>query len=163
MGGVAVLDNQYVVNVLSDFITLTITIIAGVVFYQVSRRRKLQSFFAMSDKRIVVYLSNLTVALGGALDATQQQRTYQGPAIPAYEAGFIPLFYQLFNSPIPGLEGQSGILSRLRLSDVDVDVQPAPVIKKRSGARDDLHYHRIDRVQHSIPRSGEQVWSPCNA
>jgi hypothetical protein len=106
-----VLNNQYVVNVLSDFITLTITVIAGALIYQLTRRRNLQSFFAMSNKRIVVYLSNLTISLGGALDPTEQQRTYQGPAIPAYEARFIPLFYQLFNSPIPGLESQSGILA----------------------------------------------------
>jgi hypothetical protein len=63
-----VLNNQYVVNVLSDFITLTITVIAGALIYQLTRRRNLQSFFAMSNKRIVVYLSNLTISLGGALD-----------------------------------------------------------------------------------------------
>ena len=78
----------------------------------------------------MVYLSNLTIPLGGALDATQQKRTYQGGAIPVYEARFIPLFYQLFNSPVPGLEAQSGILSRLRFSDVTVDIQPAPISTK---------------------------------
>ena len=85
------LSNQYVVNVLSDFITLVVTTLAGIVVYQLTRRRKLQSFFAMRDQRIVVYLSNLTIPLGGALDSAQQQRTYQGGAIPIYEARFIPL------------------------------------------------------------------------
>jgi hypothetical protein len=124
------LNNQYAVNVLSDFITLAITVIAGVVIYQVSRRRRLQSFFAMSNKRIVIYLSNLTIPLGGALDATEQKRSYQGEAIPVYEARFIPIFYQFFNSPIPGLEGQTGILGRLRFSDVTVEIQPAPLSRK---------------------------------
>jgi hypothetical protein len=120
------LTNQYVVNVLSDFVTLIVTVIAGATIYQLTRRRKLQSFFAISDKRIVVYLSNLNIPRGGALDDRRQRRTYQGGAIPVYEAQFIPIFYQLFNSPVPGLESQPGILSRLRFSDVAVEIQPAP-------------------------------------
>jgi hypothetical protein len=119
-------SNQYVVNVLSDFITLAITVLVGLTIYRLTERRRLQAFFALDHKKVIIYLSNLAIELGGALDHRGQRRTYQGDAIPVYEAQFIPLFYQLFNAPVPGLESQPSILKRLRFSDVDVEVLPAP-------------------------------------
>jgi hypothetical protein len=101
------LHNQYVANVLSDFITLTITVIVGVAIYRLTERRRLQSFLLSSKNgRVVIYLSNLTIDIGKALDSVGEPRTYQGGAIPTYEALFIPIFYRLFNAPIPGLETQ---------------------------------------------------------
>jgi hypothetical protein len=120
------LTNQYVVNVLSDFITLTITALIGVTLYRITGRRKLQAFFGIRDKRVVIYLSNLNVPLGGALDHRGQRRSYGGDAIPEYEARLVPVFYRLFNAQVPGLKDFPGILKRLRFSDIEVEIQAAP-------------------------------------
>jgi hypothetical protein len=125
---VAMFENSYVVNVLSNFITLALLVFLGFVVQRLAGRRALLKFFRIQKtKRINLYLSNLSVVAGGALGVDRKPRSFGETAIPFAESQFIGLFQRLFNRLVPGLEGQPGPLRWLSISDVDVSPLVSPL------------------------------------
>jgi hypothetical protein len=124
---VHVFGDPYFQNVASDFITIVIVTFAGALAYRFSRRRRLLRFFGCArTRKIRLYLSNLDIVQGGAIDPTGQPRAYRGSSTPGYELPFIPAIYRLFMAPVPGISSQPGWWKYLALQDVEIGVSPAP-------------------------------------
>jgi hypothetical protein len=121
-------ENAYFQNVASDFITLAILLAVGGVAYRTTQRRRLLSFFqCRRERRVVLYLSNLSLDRGASKDARGTPRAFAGSAVPSYELDLVAPAYRLFLAPVPGLEGQKGFLALLALKDLEVHVAPSPL------------------------------------
>ena len=122
-----IFGNPYFQNVASDFITIAFLTLAGTLVYRFSRRRGLLRFFGCAKTRkLCLYLSNLDILFGGAIDPEGKPRGYRGPSTPGYELPFIPAIYRLFQAPVPGLSSQPGLWRYLALRDVEIVASPAP-------------------------------------
>lgn len=120
--------NPWFQNVGSEFLALAILLVLGWLVYQLRSRRPRLSFFGIKHtKKLVVYLSHLRIQTGGAVGVDNRPRSFGESAIPAYEAELMPALERLFNYVVPGMEALPGFLSRLLLSDVDVEVVPSPL------------------------------------
>jgi hypothetical protein len=123
-----ILENNYFINVASEFIFLCLLIFIGFIIYHFSRRRHLLKFFNISDsKKIIIYLSHLRIIPGGALGIDNQPRSFGESAIPLTEVNLIHVFQRLFNFIVPGVENLPGLLKSLLISDVDVCILPSPL------------------------------------
>src|SRR5690242_13180453 len=86
-------DNGYVQNVVSGIALIFIVIGASWLVHNLTERAALLAFFNVKQsKQVVVYLSNLGVVPGGARGQDNLPRSFQGPAIPDYEAELIRQF-----------------------------------------------------------------------
>src|SRR5438046_10765406 len=82
-------ENSYVVNVLSNFISLALLVFLGFVAQRLAGRKALLKFFRIQKtKRINLYLSNLSVVAGGALGVDRKPRSFGETAIPFSESQF---------------------------------------------------------------------------
>lgn len=116
------------VNVLSDFVFLLIIIALGWMVVALTRRTQLLKFFGINaSRRIVVYLANLRVKQFGAIGIDGRQRSYQGSAMPFGEMLIANRFRDLFNYLIPSLSDRPGILSKILISDVQVQLSTSPL------------------------------------
>jgi hypothetical protein len=113
--------------VASNYIALAIAIVLGALIYRLSRRRRLLRFFGCSrSRRVRLYLSNLDIKRGGAMDPSGLPRSFEGPSTPGYELPFIPAIFRLFLAPVPGLSDQPGWWKSLALRNVEIDTSPSP-------------------------------------
>ncbi|MEJ2887719.1 hypothetical protein [Actinomycetospora aeridis] len=120
-------NSPYFQNVASDFITLALLLGIGGVAYRVTNRQRLVSFFrCASERTVVVYLSNLVIEQWHSKDMDGSIRSYHGSAVPAYELDLVAPAFALFLAPVPGLEGQRGLLGALALRDILVRVAVSP-------------------------------------
>jgi len=95
--------------------------------YRLTSRGPLLAFFGIKrPKRLVVYLSNLSIQQGGALGVDGLPRKFRESALPAYEADLMPWLQRLFNYVVPGTNEQPGFLKWLQLSDVAIEFVPSP-------------------------------------
>ena len=116
-----------VVNLISDVIFIVIVIILTWLFYRLTKRRRLFNFFGInSSKRIFIYLSNLDVVQGGSRGANHITRSFQGNAIANKEAKAANQLHSLFNYFLPSWGDKPGILSKLLIADIDVQVVISP-------------------------------------
>jgi len=114
-------------NLVSDLLFLFVLLALGWLLYRVTHRRSLLSFFDIRrSKRLVVYLSNLSIQPGGAIGVDKLQRSFSESALPAYEVDLILWLQRLFNYVVPGTTEQPGLLKWLQLSDVAVEFVPSP-------------------------------------
>ncbi|MDY6857023.1 MAG: hypothetical protein SWO11_20410 [Thermodesulfobacteriota bacterium] len=121
-------DNPWFQNVLSEFIALGIIFLVGVIIYWSVGRRKLLNFFGLkSQKRIILYLSNIRVTRGGSIGVDNTPRAFSGDAIAANEARLIPYFQRLFNFIVPQVKSLPGFLKFLLLSDISADFLLSPL------------------------------------
>jgi len=110
-------------NLVSDVIFLLIAIGLGRMVFVLTRRAKLLKFFGIaSSRRITIYLSNLRVTPGGAIGINDRRLSYQGSAAAFGEMLIANRFRDLFNYLIPSLSETPGILSKLLISDVQVNL-----------------------------------------
>jgi hypothetical protein len=115
-------------NLVAELLFLLILLALGWLLYRVTHRRPLLSFFGISgSKRLIVYLSNLSIQRGGALGVDRLPRSFGESALPAYEAALMPWLQRLFNYVVPGTSEQPGFLKWLQLSDVVVEFVPSPL------------------------------------
>jgi hypothetical protein len=122
-----ILNNPYFQNAASSLITVAVLTIVGTVVYRLSRRRRLLGFFGcLRTHKVNLYLSNLDIVYGGAVDPEGLPRAYRGPSTPGYELPFIPAMYNLFMAPVPGLSSQPGIWKYLATRDLEIVISPAP-------------------------------------
>lgn len=121
------LSNPYFQNVVSEYIALGLLIVVAWIVVRATGRRRLLRFFAIkSDRRLVIYLSNLNIRAGGATGVDGAPRSFAEAAVPAYEVELIRPFQRLFNFVVPGVESLPGPLKWLLMSDVSVEVVPSP-------------------------------------
>src|SRR6266511_4964608 len=114
-------------NLVAELLFLLILLALGWLLYRVTHRRPLLSFFGIrGSKRLVVYLSNLSIQRGGAVGVDGLPRSFGESALPAYEVDLIPWLQRLFNYVVPGTNEQPGFLKWLQLSDVAVEFVPSP-------------------------------------
>lgn len=112
--------HEILVNIISDFLFLAITVGLGWVFFIRTRSSQLFKFFGIEDKsrRIAVYLSNHVSQLDGVTGME---------AIALYEMQVATRFGDLFNFPLRSLSAGPGVLSRLLVSNVQVKLLPSPL------------------------------------
>jgi hypothetical protein len=115
-------------NVISDILFLLITAVLGWMFLVFPRRTKLLEFFGVREgRRMVIYLSNLRVARGGATGIDNRRRSYQGAAASFLEMAAANRFRDVFNYLLPSLSDRPGVLSKLLVSDVQVQLMHSPL------------------------------------
>ncbi|MFH1690259.1 MAG: hypothetical protein ABIE42_08480 [Candidatus Eisenbacteria bacterium] len=101
------------------------------------RRRSIIPFFGIKgSRRLVVYLSNIQVAQGGSLTIEGSAGMYSGTAVALSEASVADRIREQFRYPLPRQVDRPGILSKLLVADVKVDVTAAPPTQKMLDSRD---------------------------
>jgi hypothetical protein len=115
-------------NLISDVLFILLAAILGWIIYRVSRRAKLLKFFGVDKShRLTVYLSNLRVKSFGAIGIDGWERSYQGSAVAFGEMIVANRFRDLFNYLLPSLSDNPGLLSKLLISDVQVQLTVSPL------------------------------------
>lgn len=116
------------INILSDFIFLLIIIASGWVLFVFTHRSRLLRFYGIdTSRRIIIYLSNLRVVSGGAIGIDNIHRSYEGSAAAFGEMQVANSFRDLFNYFLPSLSDTPGLLSKLLISDVQIQMLPSPL------------------------------------
>lgn len=114
-------------NLTSDVIFLILVAVIAWLLVFFLRRRPIQRFFSIGEsKRLVVYLSNHTVEQGESRGADNEPRSYKGLAVSFYELLVAEKIRNLFSYPFPSFADKPGILSKLLVSDAQVQIFPAP-------------------------------------
>ena len=115
-------------NLVSDAIFVVAVMVLGWLFYAATRRRSLLRFFWINEsRRLTIYLSNHRVTPGGSLGTDGQPRSFQGTAVSFAEMLAASRFRDSFNYLLPSLAEKPGLLSRLLISDVRVQLHPSPL------------------------------------
>lgn len=118
---------SFVANCL--FVPFLILISWSVAFFL--QRSKLMRFFGiLKSKRISVYLARVDVLPWGAVGTGGQILSYYGPTCALGEMKEGLRFRDLFNYVVPQLSQQPGLLGKLLLCDVIVDLDLSPVDEK---------------------------------
>lgn len=117
-----------ILGILSSILFLILITIIGWLYQYFSGRKKLFEFFNLKNtKRLVLYLSHLRIASGGAVGVDNIPRSFGESAIPLSETRLVSLFQRLFISAIPGIDTLPGILKKIVISDVDLNIEPSPL------------------------------------
>ena len=120
------------VNIISNFLFLLILITIGWLLYVLTRRSRLLRFYGINvSRRMVVYLSNLRIMLGGAIGVDDRLRAYQGSAVAFGEMLAANQFRDLFNYLLPSLSDKPGVLSKLLISDVQLQLLASPLEQRQ--------------------------------
>jgi hypothetical protein len=115
-------------NIISDILFLLIPVVLGWAFLVITRRTKLLGFFGVREpRRMVIYLSNLRIVRGGAIGIDDRRRSYQGAATAFLEMAVANRFRDVFNYLLPSLSDRPGVLSKLLVSDVQVQLIHSPL------------------------------------
>lgn len=113
-------------NVVAELFIGLLAVILVWIAHILTKRDKLLKFYGVhKPRRIVIYLSNLNVALGGAAGIDGQPRSYRGSAVARGEMDVANCIRDVFNSPFPFIFGKP-ILNRLLISDVEVELAAPP-------------------------------------
>ena len=119
--------NDIVTNLLSDLIFVILAIVLTWIYYVLSKRKKLLKFFGIDkSRRIIIYLSKLNVLSGGSVGIDNNPRSFQGKAIANEEAKVASQLQSLFNYFLPSWGEKPGILSKLLIADIDVQILISP-------------------------------------
>lgn len=114
-------------NIISDFLVLLIGLILGWLILTFSRRKLLTFYGVHESRRMIIYLSNLRVVRGGAVGIDGRLRSYEGAATAFLEMLGANRFRDLFNFLLPTLSESPGFLSKLLISDVQVQLAHSPL------------------------------------
>jgi len=115
------------INLLSDLIFVALAIFLAWLYYLLTKRRQLIKFFGIEkSRRIIIYLSKLDVIRGGSAGIDSLPRSFQGKAIANEEAKVASLLQTLFNYFLPSWGDKPGILSKLLIADIDVQIVISP-------------------------------------
>lgn len=115
-------------NLLSDFVFLIFAIVLGWAYLYCTRRYRLLRFFGIEkDRRILIYLSNLRVKQFGAIGVDEKPRSYSGSAGAFMEINAANRFRDLLNYFLPSISDNPGLLSKILISDVQVQILPSPL------------------------------------
>ena len=114
-------------NVVSDFVFIAITIIIGLIIYKLTKRTRLLKFFGINkSRRIAIYLSELKLEQGDASGIDNKPYSYTGSAVAFGEMQSANKFRDLFNYFLPSLSDVPNFLSKLLISDVQIQLHRSP-------------------------------------
>ena len=117
------------INILACIILFVVPIVSSWLYYRISRRNKLIQFFGIRKPyNIVIYLSNLRVEQFGAKGIDGHVRSDRGSTGAAKEILAANGIKELINNIMPALVNQ-GILSKLKIADIQVDILLSPLDK----------------------------------
>ena len=119
------------VNLFADFMVVLIGMVFAWFYYR-RRSKGLLKFFGLdaSRKIITIYVSRIGCDPGHAIGIDGQHTTCGTEAVPFRELEAANHFHELFTYPFPSLPNSSPVLDRLRLSDVQVQIQHSPEERK---------------------------------
>jgi hypothetical protein len=116
------------INIISNVITVALFALISWGYLYLSHHKRLLQFFGIDKShRIVIYPSNLRVKQFGAIGVDGKERSYVGSAGAYKEILVANSFRELFNHIIPSLSENPGILSKLLISDVQVQITLSPL------------------------------------
>lgn len=114
-------------NIFADVVFVLLGLAVPWIILVVTKRRKLLRFYGIGEpRRIAVYLSNIRVKSFGAVGVDGLPRSYQGTTTPLGETTAANQFRDLFNYPLPSFPEPGRLMSKLLISDTDVQLAPAP-------------------------------------
>ena len=114
-------------GIISNLIFLIATVFVAYLLVMILRRHRLYRFFGIGEeKKVTNYISHFNIVTGGAKNAYGNTKSFTGRAIPHSEMAAAQRLSEVFSLPFPGLEGQQGILSSFRLSDIRCQIIPSP-------------------------------------
>lgn len=117
-------------NLISDVLFILFAVIFGWIIFRLSRRAKLLDFFGIGNsRRIAIYISNLRVKTGGAVGIDGQELSYQGSTAAFGETVEANRFRDLFNYLLPSLSENPSLLSKLLISDVQIQLLISPLVE----------------------------------
>jgi len=94
--------------------------------YRLVRRRSLLRFFGISDdRRLRIYIGQINI-LSGQPSQIDRIPDFHGSAVGFLESTEARRIAELFLFLIPGLQALPTFLSRLFVTDVNVEIEPAP-------------------------------------
>lgn len=118
--------NNVGAGVIANALFVALTIGFGIFFLAIRRRALLRFWGIREIKKIRIYISHLRITRGGALDASDTPRSYQGSVVTLLESEMGALIKNLFFAIVPGGAVQPSWIQALLLVSADVEVQPAP-------------------------------------
>lgn len=115
------------INLFADFTVVFIGMAIAWSYYK-RRSKGLLKFFGLDDSRkiITIYLSRIGCEPGHAIGIDGQRTTCGTETVPFRELEAANYFRELFTYPFPSLPDSSPILDRLRVSDVQVQIEYSP-------------------------------------
>lgn len=114
-------------NLLADALFILLAVAAGWLYLYFTSRSKLLDFFDIDKtRRIVVYLSALKILPGGSIGTDGIRRSFKGSTTTILEMQSAFKFRDLFNYLLPSLAEKPGLLNKILISDVIVDIQMSP-------------------------------------
>jgi len=114
-------------NLLSDFIFIAITLLFGFCIFRLTKRKKLLNFFGINEsRRVAVYLSELKIEQGDATGIDGEPYSYTGSAVAFGEMESANRFRDLFNYFLPSLSDVPNFLSKLLISDIQIQLHRSP-------------------------------------
>jgi len=117
---------QILTGIISNTLFVLLWIAFGIVIYRLVGRRSLLRFFGISgDRRLRIYIGQLTIIPRDSAARDAIQRMFHGSTVGFLESIEARRIAELFLFLIPGLSGLPNFLSRIFLADVTVDIEPA--------------------------------------
>jgi hypothetical protein len=115
------------INLFADFTVVFIGMAIAWSYYK-RRSKGLLKFFGLDDSRkiITIYISRIGCEPGHAIGIDGQRTTCGTETVPFRELEAANHFRELFTYPFPSLPDSSPILDRLRISDVQVQIEYSP-------------------------------------
>ena len=115
------------VNIISDILFVLLALGTAWIYYYFSKRKKLLKFFGIErTRRIIIYQSKIDVLRGGSTGTDRIRRSFQGEAVSNEESKASLYFKSLFNNFLPSWGDKPGILDKLLIADVDVQILISP-------------------------------------
>jgi hypothetical protein len=114
-----------IAGVVGNILTVLLTLAGGWFLWLAVGRRALRRFWGIGEsKQIRIYISNLNLLPGGAVDSSGTPRTARGPVVSQSESEMAGLLKNLFFASFQG--AQFDWVRALLLIEADVTVVPAP-------------------------------------
>ena len=119
-------------SILTGFVANLVFLIfmafVGWSLFAITHRKSLYSFFNVtSSRRLIIYLSNLQVVRGGAIGVDARPRSYQGITVTFFEYSVSEALRRMFYYPIQTITGQPGLLRKLFISDIQIEIKASPL------------------------------------
>ena len=115
-------------GIIANLLFAGIIVLIGWTIYYFTERRKLLSFFSITDtKRIVIYLSNLRITRGGSIGVDNQPRAYSGTTVVYGEQETASRYKESFNYLVPSLSESPSFMSKILFADIKVTSLPSPL------------------------------------
>lgn len=147
-------------GIIANLLFVAIMICLGWTIYYLTERKKLLSFFNISDtKRMVIYLSNLRIISGGSLGIDNNPRGYSGTTVVYGEQETASKYKESFNYLAPSLSESPSFMSNILFADIKVTSLPSPLTEDEIEANSSIisfgspGYNKVSEFIENLPDS----------